>query len=109
MRAVQRNVVADQIGHSGVRGARERPQPAPEQPMVHEQEVRALGRGESYRRSAQVDRGGDARHLPRILDLKAVQGVGRVRHLTDEEVTVEVAGELFELHKDVSAGSVKTS
>ena len=76
----------------------ERPQPAPEQTVMHEQQVRFLLRGEAHRRLVQIHRGSHSGHRPGVGDLQTVESHVEVPHVPHPQVVVQVANEISELH-----------
>jgi hypothetical protein len=71
-------------------------EPAPEQPMVYEQEIRAAVRGTVDRGLAGVDRNRQSIDPTRVLDLESIQCARIVRNVVEAEVLTEVAGQFVE-------------
>src|SRR2546425_950313 len=101
---------SDQPRDAQVVGTHERPESAPEQPVVHEQQVRALRRRQPDGRVTQVHGGGEVSHRARIPDLETVEGMRRVWDRPDVQVAVQVSDQLRQLHGSaVATNSVETS
>src|SRR3989441_11595570 len=98
----------EQPGDAAMCRAGEGLRPTPEQSVMNQQQVRALGCGEADGRFTQVHRGGDTRDRPGVCYLEAVPGLGRVRDLLDPEKAVEVGNEFGEFDRDSTSASMTT-
>lgn len=89
MGGVQSDAATHEPRRATVGWADERCQATPEQPVMNEQEIRPASDREVDGGFARVHRGRDTGDPTAVLDLKAVQGVGRVSNGRGGEVLVE--------------------
>ena len=108
VRTVERDALSDEPGRAPIPGPRERFQPAPEQPVMNQQQIRPLLRRHANRRLAQVHRRSDPGDLAPVRDLQPVQGLRGVRDLPHAQVVVQIGHEPGEVHQVKGGDSMET-
>jgi hypothetical protein len=107
VRPVERHVVREQSGNAPVVRPDQGTRPAPEQPVVHQEEIDPLLGGQTDRGFTRIDGGAQAVDPSIVGDLQTIQCFGVVAHTADVEVGVEIVDELRHVHIGASITTLK--